>query len=106
MSKVNVLLAICFIAVLVALVVIVDCFVGGSNGVPLEPYEKPYEYSQVERPVVKREIVFTDEELEEMASRKPRQGMGMAFYYDELRKRNDAKWAKEELERRKTGVLK
>lgn len=46
--------------------------------------------------------VFTDQELEEMASHQPREGMGMNFYYDELRKRNDAKWAKEELNRRRS----
>lgn len=45
--------------------------------------------------------VLTDEELETMASHKPREGMGMNFYYDELRKRSDAEWAKQELERRK-----
>jgi hypothetical protein len=45
--------------------------------------------------------VFTDDELEKMAAHEERAGMGMSFYYDELRKRNDAKWAKEELERRR-----
>lgn len=49
----------------------------------------------------KPQKVFTDEELRTMASYEPREGMGMNFYYDELRKRNDAKWAKEELDRRK-----
>lgn len=44
---------------------------------------------------------ITDNELEAIASYKPREGMGMNFYYEELRKRNDAKWAREELDRRK-----
>lgn len=57
------------------------------------------ERQQTEEP--KTQKAFTDEELEAMAGHEPREGMGMNFYYDELRKRNDAKWAKEELERRK-----
>jgi hypothetical protein len=45
--------------------------------------------------------VFTDDELEKMAAHEERAGVGMNFYYNELMKRNDAKWAKEELERRR-----
>ena len=56
---------------------------------------------QQKKPEAIEPKIFTDEQLEDMASHEPRAGIGMNFYYNELRKRNDAEWAKEELERRK-----
>lgn len=53
-------------------------------------------------PRVLRIKSFTNQELEYMANHKHRTGLGISFYCDELRKHNDAKWAKEELDCRKT----
>lgn len=83
--------------------------IGLSSGCSREPQtiEAPIleqglrEHQDERRKAEEQPKVYTIAELEKMASHQERAGIGMNFYYDELRKRNDAKWAKEELERRK-----
>jgi hypothetical protein len=67
------------------------------------PTPKPVVRKPIEEPnpEPKPKRVLTDSELEEMASHVEREGIGANFYYHELRLRNEAKWAREELERRK-----
>ena len=60
------------------------------------------EHQDERRKAEEQPKVYTIAELEKMANHQERAGFGMNFYYDELRKRKDAKWAQEELERRKT----
>ena len=69
-----------------------------------KPTPKPVVRKPIEEPQRKPKRVLTDSELEEMASHKEREGIGANFYYHELRLRKEAKWAKEELERRKAGT--
>jgi hypothetical protein len=42
----------------------------------------------------------SDDKLREMAAHEPRAGRGVSFYYDELRRRSDAEWARKQLEAR------
>jgi integrase len=85
-------------SVLLCLALVVGCHHAVDT-----PTSKPVVRKPVDPPkrLAKKPKVLTDEELEEMASHVEREGIGANFYYHELRLRKEAKWAREELERRK-----